>query len=77
AEAGASVPQIAAISGHAIEQKQKILGHYVLRSRQMALGAMDLLLGNAGQIRRGFVLLQGGTGEPAGNSLRTGTDERD
>jgi hypothetical protein len=46
-------------SGHAIEQKQKILGHYVLRSRQMALGAMDLLVGNAGQIRRGFVLLQG------------------
>jgi hypothetical protein len=44
AEAGASVPQIAAISGHAIEQTQKILEHYVPRSRQMALGAMDLLV---------------------------------
>ena len=77
AEAGASVPQIAAISGHAIEQTQKILEHYVPRSRQMALGAMDLLVASAGQIRRGFALLKGGAGEPAGNTLRTGTDERD
>ncbi len=77
AEAGATVPQIAAISGPSIEQTQKILEHYVPRSRQMALGAMDLLVGNGGQLRRGFALLQGGAEGQDGNSLRTGTDEPD
>jgi integrase len=76
AEAGATVPQIAVISGNTIEQTQKIREHYVPRSPQMALGAMDLLVERAGSIRRGFVLLQGGAEGQGGNSLRTGTDER-
>jgi len=60
AEAGASLAQIAAVSGHSIEQTQKILEHYIPRNRLIALAAMDLLVENAGSIRRGFILLQGG-----------------
>ncbi|WP_376094078.1 tyrosine-type recombinase/integrase [Roseomonas sp. CCTCC AB2023176] len=82
AEAGASVPQIAAISGHSIEQTQKILEHYLPRNRHMALGGMDLLIERTGTIRRGFVLLQGGKGDGEGSisqpeaDLRNGTDSR-
>lgn len=74
AEAGATVPQIAAISGHSIEQTQKILEHYLPRNRQMALGAMDLLVERSGSIRRGFVLLQGGQANEEGAPTATGTD---
>ncbi|MBB5695738.1 site-specific integrase [Muricoccus pecuniae] len=74
AEAGATVPQIAAISGHSIEQTQKILEHYLPRNRQMALGAMDLLVERSGSIRRGFVLLQGGQANGEGAPAATGTD---
>jgi len=59
AEAGASLAQIAAVSGHSIEQTQKILERYIPRNRLMALAAMDLLVENAGLIRWGFILLQG------------------
>lgn len=43
AEAGATVPEIAAISGHTIDRCQKILDVYIPRSRQMALIGMRRL----------------------------------
>ncbi len=62
AEGGATLAQIAAISGHSIEATQKILEHYVPRTRLMALAAMDLLVETGADrgLRRGFALLQGG-----------------
>ena len=74
AEAGATVPQIAAISSHSIKQTRKILEHYLPRNRQMALGAKDLLAERSGSIRRGFVLLQGGQANGEGAPTATGTN---
>jgi len=71
AEAGATIPQIAAVSGHSIEQTQKILEHYVPRTRLMALAAMDLLLDDEAQLRRGFVLLSGGADSGLQTALQT------
>jgi integrase len=75
AEAGASLAQITAVSGHSIEQTQKILEHYIPRNRLMALAAMDLLVENAGLVRRGFILLQGGRGTPEVDLQATRTDD--
>jgi hypothetical protein len=40
AEAGATTPQIAAVSGHSIESCQKILDVYLPRRSEVALGAI-------------------------------------
>jgi integrase len=67
AEAGATLAQIAAISGHSIETTQKILEHHVPRTRLMALAAMDRLIETGGDrgLRRGFALLQAPVGQGA------------
>jgi hypothetical protein len=43
AEAGATVPQIAAISGHSIEETQRILERYIPRTAKMADGGIRKL----------------------------------
>ncbi len=43
AEAGASVPEIAAVTGHSIERTTQILEVYVPRTRAMAVAAIEKL----------------------------------
>lgn len=43
AEAGATVPQLAAVSGHSIDQTQRILETYLPRNREMAQAAITRL----------------------------------
>ena len=52
-----------------------ILEHYIPRNRLMALAAMDLLVENAGSIRRGFILLQGGRDRPEIDLQAARTDD--
>jgi len=42
AQAGATTPQIAAISGHTIDRCQRILDTYLPRRTEVALGAIEL-----------------------------------
>ena len=42
AEAGATTPQIAAVSGHSIDQCQRIIDTYLPRRTEVALGAIEL-----------------------------------
>jgi integrase len=44
AEAGASIPQIGAITGHTIGSINSILGHYLVHTRELARGAFELRL---------------------------------
>ncbi len=41
AEAGATTPQIAALSGHAIDDCQRIIGTYLPRRSEVALGGIE------------------------------------
>ena len=42
AQAGATTPQIASISGHTIDRCQRILDTYLPRRTEVALGAIEL-----------------------------------
>ena len=48
AEAGATVPQIAALSGHSIDYCQRILGTYLPRRTEVALGGIETWERSAG-----------------------------
>ena len=41
AEAGSTVPEVAAITGHTVDQTQKILETYLPRTFEMAQNAID------------------------------------
>jgi integrase len=48
AEAGASIPQIVAITGHTIGSVHAILGRYLVMTRELARGAFELRLAKEG-----------------------------
>jgi integrase len=74
AEAGATTAQIAAVSGHTIDQTSRILDTYIPRRGEVAAGAIDAW--ESGAVRSVVVHMTTADVTTSGNSKSDGTKKR-